>query len=143
MQKNMPKMHQNTSGGRTRWGSFSAPPNPLAAIKGFLLPRGLLHSPCDLHQDVWRHNDESSLCHVIGKCAQSPSALKLLRHHGMGDDSLRHVHLQGRRHFQVICITGMVHGTSPERPISNVLKHLYDALSTYNSDDQHAVSTVC
>ena len=29
---------------------------------------------------------------VIGKCAQSLHALKLLRHHGMSDDSLRHVY---------------------------------------------------
>ena len=28
---------------------------------------------------------------VIGKCAQSLHAVKLLRHHGMSDDSLRHV----------------------------------------------------
>jgi len=41
----MPKLHQNTFGGRpgstlTRWGSFSAPPDPLAAIKGLILLRG-------------------------------------------------------------------------------------------------------
>jgi len=30
-------MHQNMFGGRTRWGSLSAPPDPLAAIKGVLL----------------------------------------------------------------------------------------------------------
>jgi len=30
--------------------------------------------------------------HVIGKCAQSLYALKLLRNHGMSDDSLRHVY---------------------------------------------------
>ena len=39
----MPKMHQNTFGGRAppgpAGGSFSAPPDPLAAIKGFLLLR--------------------------------------------------------------------------------------------------------
>jgi len=29
---------------------------------------------------------------VIGKCAQSLHGLKLLRHHGMSDDSLRHVY---------------------------------------------------
>jgi len=29
---------------------------------------------------------------VIGKCAQSLHALKLLRHHGMSDDSLRLVY---------------------------------------------------
>jgi len=29
---------------------------------------------------------------VIGKCAQSLYVLKLLRHHGMNDDSLRHVY---------------------------------------------------
>ena len=29
---------------------------------------------------------------VVGKCAQSLHALKLLRHHGMSDDSLRHVY---------------------------------------------------
>ena len=29
---------------------------------------------------------------VIGKCAQSLHAVKLLRHHGMSEDSLRHVY---------------------------------------------------
>jgi len=36
----MPKVHQNTFDGRTRWRSLCAPPDPLAAIGGLLLRRG-------------------------------------------------------------------------------------------------------
>jgi len=44
---------------------------------------------------------------VIGKCAQSLHALKLLRHHGMSDDSLRHVYKSVVLSI-VVCITGIV-----------------------------------
>ena len=33
----MPKVHQNTFDGRTRWRSLCAPADPLAAIGGLLL----------------------------------------------------------------------------------------------------------
>jgi len=32
------------------------------------------------------------VCDIIGKCAQSLHTLKLLHHHGISDDSLRHVY---------------------------------------------------
>ena len=67
---------------------------------------------------------------VISKCAQSLHALKLLRHHGMSDDSLRLV-------YKSIVLSKLLYaspawwpgGVLPARPISNVSKHLYDVLS--------------
>jgi len=44
---------------------------------------------------------------VIGKCAQSLRALKLLRHHSMSDDSQRHVY-KSVVLSKLVCITGMV-----------------------------------
>ena len=59
---------------------------------------------------------------VVGKRAQSLHALKLLRHHGMSDDSFRHVYKA------VVLSKPRLGGVSPTRPI-NVLKHLCDVLS--------------
>jgi len=67
---------------------------------------------------------------VISKCAQSLHDLKLLRHHGMSDDSLRLV-------YKSVVLSKLLYASPawwpgevlPERPISNVSKHLYDVLS--------------
>ena len=64
---------------------------------------------------------------VIGKCAQSLHALKLLRHHSMSDDSLRHV-------YKAVVLSILLYhrhdGVLPAWPISNVSKHLSDVLSS-------------
>ena len=55
----------------------------------------------DLHQDAWQKVGITITNHlsigehvrdVIGKCAQSLYALKLLCNHGMSDSSLKHVY---------------------------------------------------
>jgi len=52
----------------------------------------------DFRHDTWWHHFKPSVLRrehvveVIGKCAQSLYVLKLLRHHSMNDNSLRHVY---------------------------------------------------
>ena len=64
---------------------------------------------------------------VIGKCAQSLHALKLLRCHGMSDDSLRLV-------YKAVVLSKLLYaspawcGVLPVRPTSNVSKQLYGML---------------
>jgi len=62
---------------------------------------------------------------VIGKCAQSLYALKLLRNHCMSDDSLRHV-------YKAVVLSKLLYasqpgGDSPVQP-TNVWKHQYGVL---------------
>jgi len=61
---------------------------------------------------------------VIGKCAQSLYALKLLRNHGMSDGSLRHVY----KAFVSCCMLLQPGGDSPAQPINNVSRHQYGVL---------------
>jgi len=73
---------------------------------------------------------------VIGKCAQSLHALKLLRCQGMSDDSLTHI-------YKAVVLAKLLYasphgGVLPARPTNNVLKHLYDVpsgLAWYTADD--------
>jgi len=62
------------------------------------------------------------VCDVIGKCAQSLHAVKLLRHHGMSDDLLRHV-------YKAVVLSKLLYASPAWQGFtSNVSKHLYDVL---------------